>query len=167
MEKVTLKVGDVFQQAWRGCTKPMQFVVLAINREKNTLKVRCIPFEGYGHEEDWDDLDVTENSFSIGEYKLLNSNTDNKVQFVNYDGVYPCLCVGTLTIRVGEKEYKIEDALISGGGITSDEEDGLIATEGPWELNEPNFPKELTPYFKEILECVNANVRYGCCGGCI
>lgn len=91
----------------------------------------------------------------------------DKVQFINYDGVYPCLCSGTLTIRVGEKEYKIKDALISGGGIISDEDEDLIATEGPWELDESNFPKELTPYFKEILECVNANVPYGCCGGCI
>lgn len=91
----------------------------------------------------------------------------DKVQFISYDGVCPCLCSGTLTIRVGEKEYKIKDALMSGGGIISDEDEGLIATEGPWELDEPNFPKELTPYFNEILECVNANVPYGCCGGCI
>ena len=72
MEKIMLQVGDVFQQAWKGCTKPMLFTVLDINREKNTLKVKCTGIEGYSHEEEWDDLDITENSFSIGEYKLLN-----------------------------------------------------------------------------------------------
>lgn len=70
-KKVYLQVGDCFQQAWRGCTKPMWFKVLDINREKNTLKVKCTGVEGYSHEEEWDDLDVTETAFEIGEYKMI------------------------------------------------------------------------------------------------
>lgn len=70
-KKVMLQVGDHFQQAWKGCTKPMWFKVLDINREKNSLKVECHSVEGYSHEEDWDDLDVTETAFEIGEYKMI------------------------------------------------------------------------------------------------
>lgn len=66
-----LQVGDCFQQAWRGCTKPIWFKVLDINREKNSLKVECHSAEGYSHEEDWDDLDVTEMAFDIGDYKMI------------------------------------------------------------------------------------------------
>ena len=68
---VKLKVGDRFQQAWRGCAKPMYFEVLSLNRDKNTLRVKYTGVEGYSHEENWDDLDVTENAFIIGEYKMI------------------------------------------------------------------------------------------------
>lgn len=69
--KVKLKIGDKFQQAWKGCSKPMLFEVLDINRDKNKIKVKCTSIEGYSHEEEWDDLDVTESSFAIGEYKMI------------------------------------------------------------------------------------------------
>ena len=69
---VTLKVGDVFQQAWKGAKAPLMFRVLSIDREKNTLRVKVIG-NGVNHEEDWDDLDVTESAFDIGEYKMLKS----------------------------------------------------------------------------------------------
>lgn len=71
MAKVTLQVGDHFQQAWKGCTKPMHFTVLEIDREKNSLRVKCTSIDGYSHEEDWDDLDVTEIAFETGEYKMI------------------------------------------------------------------------------------------------
>lgn len=69
-----LQVGDCFQQTWtwKDRTKPMWFKVLDINREKNWLKVECHSVEGYSHEEDWDDLDVTEMAFDTGEYKMVN-----------------------------------------------------------------------------------------------
>jgi hypothetical protein len=71
MAKVTLQVGDHFQQAWKGCTKPIHFTVLEIDREKNSLRVKCTSIDGYSHEEDWDDLDVTEIAFETGEYKMI------------------------------------------------------------------------------------------------
>ena len=70
MDKVILQVGDCFQQSWVGCTKPMGFRVLSIDRQLNKIKVECHSFDGYTHEEEWDDLNLTENAFSIGEYKL-------------------------------------------------------------------------------------------------
>ena len=71
METVKLKVGDHFRQAWRGCQKPLLFTVISIDRDKNTLRVKCTGVEGYSHEENWDDLDVAENAFTIGEYKMI------------------------------------------------------------------------------------------------
>lgn len=67
-----LQVGDCFQQAWKRHSKPMWFKVLDVNREKNWLKVECHSVEGYSHEEDWDDLDVTEMAFDTGEYKMIS-----------------------------------------------------------------------------------------------
>lgn len=68
---VKLKVGDKFQQAWKGVKKPMWFNVLGIDRPNNSLRVECHSHDGSIHEEEWDDLDVTENAFSIGEYKMI------------------------------------------------------------------------------------------------
>lgn len=66
-----LEVGSRFIQAWIGCKNPITFEVLEINREKNSLKVNCINTEGYEWIEDWDDLDTTEVSFEIGDYRML------------------------------------------------------------------------------------------------
>lgn len=74
--KVTLKVGDRFQQAWTGCKEPMWFKVLAIDRKDNRLRVECHSFGGYYHEEEWGDLDVTESAFYIGEYKMIEDKED-------------------------------------------------------------------------------------------
>lgn len=68
---VTLKVGDKFQQAWNGCINPMWFKVLDIDRPLNKVKVECHSFDGFSHEEEWDDLNLTEAAFVIGEYKMI------------------------------------------------------------------------------------------------
>lgn len=67
-----LQIGDTFQQAWRGCTNPMWFIVLSIDRPNNSLRVECHDINGYVHEEDWNDLNLTESAFTIGDYKFLN-----------------------------------------------------------------------------------------------
>lgn len=66
-----LEVGSKFIQAWIGCRNPISFEVLEINREENSLKVNCINTEGHKWIEDWDDLDTTEVSFEIGDYRML------------------------------------------------------------------------------------------------
>ena len=45
--KVTLKVGDRFQQAWKGVEKPLRFKVQAIDRENNRLRVVCYYDRGF------------------------------------------------------------------------------------------------------------------------
>lgn len=66
-----LKEGDMFQQAWKGCTNPMWFKVLNVDRPNNRLSVECHGINGYIHKEDWDDLDVTEAALTTGEYKMI------------------------------------------------------------------------------------------------
>jgi len=68
---VTLKEGDRFQQAWKGCKESMWFKVLSIDRPNNSLRVECHSHSGDMHEEDWNDLDVTERAFDVGEYKMI------------------------------------------------------------------------------------------------
>ena len=88
------------------------------------------------------------------------------VEFVSYDGKYPCLCMGTLVIKVNEENYSLEDAMISGGSICRDEDWDMWATCGDWEIDLKEYP-ELEPYKEEITRIVNENVTRGCCGGCI
>jgi hypothetical protein len=66
-----LEVGSKFIQAWIGCKNPISFEVLEINREKNSLKVECTNTEGHKWIEDWDDLNITEVSFLIGDYRMI------------------------------------------------------------------------------------------------
>ena len=70
-----LKVGDCFKQAWAGCTNPMHFQVLEVDRERDYLRVNCISTEGYSHEEEWqgkgDGLEFTEDAIVMGEYEIL------------------------------------------------------------------------------------------------
>ena len=71
MDKVDLKVGDIFSQAWRGCQKPMWFKVLDIDRTSNSIDVECHSFNGLNvFTEVWS-LDSTKVGFEIGDYKLV------------------------------------------------------------------------------------------------
>lgn len=88
------------------------------------------------------------------------------VEFISYDGKYPCLCMGTLTIKVDGKIYHFYHAMISGGHVCRDESWNMWAEEGDWEVNLYEHP-ELEPYKEEITRLVNENVEHGCCGGCI
>ena len=88
------------------------------------------------------------------------------IEFVSYDGEYPGLCMGTLTIKVDGKTYKFEHALISRGQICRDDDWNMWAEKGDWEVNLFEHP-ELEPHKEEITRLVNENVEHGCCGGCI
>lgn len=71
MDKVDLKVNDIFSQAWKGCQKPMWFKVLNIDRITNSIEVECHSFDGLTvFPEIWS-LDTTEAGFEIGDYKLV------------------------------------------------------------------------------------------------
>ena len=90
------------------------------------------------------------------------------VEFVSYDGKYPCLCMGTLTIRVDGKTYRFNYAMISGGRICGGPHTDwdMWSEQGDWEIDLREHP-ELEPYKEEITRVVNENVEHGCCGGCI
>ena len=88
------------------------------------------------------------------------------VEFISYDGKWPCLCYGTLTIKVNEQTYRLENAMISGGSVWHDVDWNFHTEYGEWEIDLSKHP-ELEPYKKEITDVINANVELGCCGGCI
>lgn len=88
------------------------------------------------------------------------------VEFISYDGKYPCLCMGTLTIKVNGKTYWLHNKMISGGCIMRDGDQNMWSEYGDWEIDLEKYP-ELEPYKEEITQVVNDNVEQGCCGGCI
>lgn len=70
MNKVNLKVNDIFSQAWEGCQEPMWFKVLSIDRATNSIEVECHSFDGLNVFPELWSLDSTEAGFEVGEYKL-------------------------------------------------------------------------------------------------
>lgn len=89
------------------------------------------------------------------------------IEFVSYDGKWPCLCMGTLKIKVNGKLYILEHALSSGGRICRSEDwSDMWAEQGPWGVDLDEYP-ELERYKEEIEEVINCHVQQGCCGGCI
>ena len=63
MDKVVLRVNDIFSQAWKGCQKPMWFRILNIDRITNSIEVECHSFNSLTvFPEVWS-LDPTEAGF--------------------------------------------------------------------------------------------------------
>ena len=108
-----------------------------------------------------------------------------KVEFVSYTGSYPCLCSGVLTVKidgetvrfgheVGSFDYKTssykdnnyDDFWVSGGSVECDGNEEYYTEQEKWEISIDNdFP--YNNIINELIDCMNENVRYGCCGGCI
>ena len=111
------------------------------------------------------------------------------VKFVSYTGKWPCLCMGVLTVKIDDKEYKFghevdsydfknhcyidgnySDFWRSGGGIRGTEEGFLVAVEDDWLLDDEehqDYPEWLKETLPELIKLFNENVEHGCCGGCI
>lgn len=110
------------------------------------------------------------------------------IQFVSYDGRWPNLCSGVLTVIIDEKKYKFghssndydfknncyndnnfNEFWKSGGRILSDEKWDMWSEHGEWELSyEPNdYPKEIIELLPDLIKIFNEHVPYGCCGGCL
>lgn len=39
------------------------------------------------------------------------------VEFIDYDEEYPCLCFGTLSIKINGQLYHLNNVMISGGRV--------------------------------------------------
>ena len=105
-----------------------------------------------------------------------------KIEFISYDGKYPNLCSGRLTLLIDGKETTFGEGLInksydkhadygrfwtSGGTVTADKDWNFNVTTGPWELWDSFLPDFLKPYGEQLIEIFNENTCWGCCGGCI
>ena len=87
------------------------------------------------------------------------------VEFISYDGKYPNLCSGILTLRIdGEVVEFPKYCMNSGGSVWFDEDWCEHVCGGAWTVE---VPEEYEHLHKEIEECVNENVPWGCCGGCV
>lgn len=86
-------------------------------------------------------------------------------QFVSYDGEYPNLCRGTLVLCIDGKNVTFPPyCMTSGGGVWFDDDWCEHVDYGAWKVDVPEEYK----YLSEVIhDCVNANVPYGCCGGCV
>lgn len=87
------------------------------------------------------------------------------IKFVNYDGKYPNLCHGTLTLNVAGEEKELHNVLISGGCARFHDNWYPYIESGPWTVS--RLPDWAKPYHDEIEVVVNENVPFGCCGGCL
>lgn len=93
-----------------------------------------------------------------------------RIEFISYDGKYPCLCFGVLKIKFNGKPYELVNVLSSSGECYIDDGGNEIVTKGKWHVNEYLFElyyPELVPFKEEIEKVVNENVEKGCCGGCL
>ena len=90
------------------------------------------------------------------------------IKFVSYDGRYPHLCSGTLVLNIdGEDVVFPCDCLCSGGYIIFDNDWNADVVCGPWDIYTDLIPFDYRHLKNEILEVINNNVPWGCCGGCV
>lgn len=86
---------------------------------------------------------------------------------ISYDGKYPCLCSGHLTVTVDGTLYDFGRYCLSSGGSVSFNEDwSEHVTSGPWSISQwpDNFPDDLR---EAVTTAVNRDIPPGCCGGCV
>ena len=103
---------------------------------------------------------------------------DKYVEFISYDGKWPNLCSGILTLKINGKEekfgsnYKDENLhpcfWHSGGscGFFNNYSDSYV-NEAPWVIEQDDLPEQFQQYYDEIVEAFNENVPFGCCEGCL
>ena len=92
------------------------------------------------------------------------------IKFISYDGKYPNLCGGTLTLEIDGKKVvfpKNQSFWLTGGEWGFDKQWNEFTQQDKWQVNPDLIPEEYRKYAKEIEQVFNDNVPYGCCGGCI
>lgn len=90
-----------------------------------------------------------------------------KVEFMSYNGHYPHLCMGVLTLKLDGETVELYSPLESCGRAFVAENGDEVVEKGQWKINPAFVPAEFREYIPEIENVVNNNVPHGCCGGCI
>ena len=111
---------------------------------------------------------------------LINKQQTNTghVKFISYDGKYPNLCSGILTLDIDGIEYTFGSRWLnpkpdfdkfwdSGGNVSADKNWNFDVSTGEWLIYVDEIPEQFQKYAREIDEVFNENVEYGCCGGCV
>lgn len=86
----------------------------------------------------------------------------SRVRFIDYTGAYPNLCSGELKLWIDGVYITLPKGRLESGGDVDLCDDNIV--KASWKVNLPTF---LEPYREEIARCVNNNVEFDCCGGCI
>ena len=105
---------------------------------------------------------------------LINSELleMSNVKFISYDGRYPHLCSGKLTLKIDGivvtfgSLWKIQTdypKFWSSGGVCNSES----CSTNEWEIDVRELPEIYRKYAAEIDRIFNDNVPHGCCGGCL
>lgn len=99
---------------------------------------------------------------------------ESHVKFVKYDGDYPCLCSGDLTLEIDGIEYTFGSGHTdfmgfwrSGGTVWFDDDWSEHVEEDRWIIDVDDIPEQFRKYAEEIDDVFNENVEWGCCGGCV
>lgn len=97
------------------------------------------------------------------------------VEFVSYNGEFPNLCAGILTLNIDGETVtfgrrhnpakQMFDRFWCSGGYCNWWTNEVA--EGEWCVCVDELPEQYRPYADEIRELMNANIPHGCCGGCI
>ena len=87
---------------------------------------------------------------------------------IEYDGEYPNLCSGDLTVTVDGVVLKFGNVLVSGGSVWFTEDWDEMVEDGPWTMDEDAWPKNFPANLvEEVMYRINEEIPHGCCGGCI
>jgi len=112
-----------------------------------------------------------------------------KIEFVKYDWERANLCRGRLVVKIdgqpvsfgvndpqylcpGEELADYPRFWMSGGHLEAlPDWEGFERYEGPWistidSFNKDQFPEKILEAVPQMLELMNENVPWGCCGGC-
>lgn len=92
------------------------------------------------------------------------------VEFIDYTGKSPTLCLGTLTLKIDGEivEFTHEDKVWwTGGDVGFTHNHQSYVKKNEWKIIYDNLPKKYRKYASEIDEVFNKNVEHGRCGGCI
>ena len=107
---------------------------------------------------------MTINKLILEKANDIIKNTKIKIE---YDGKWLNLCSGKLIVFVDDEKYIFNSCLNSGGSINKINGE-FSKTKGRWYIENEDFPKDFLMILKEnLLEIVNEEVKYSCCGGCI
>ena len=86
---------------------------------------------------------------------------------ISYNGCFPNLCRGELIVTIDGVIYEFPPfCMVSGGHIYMDDDGDYNRELGEWDISEwpEGFPEE---YKQPVLDKINEEIPWGCCGGCI
>lgn len=88
---------------------------------------------------------------------------------IEYDGEYPCLCMGHLKVWIDDKLWDFGRYVLSSGGqVTHDDDWNFEVESGKWTISDYCWPEGFPEDMKEaVINKINEEITWGCCGGCI